>query len=68
MKKLSAKYNGEIIYIHYVSKFLEYVLVSRDEAVNSKQFKLNRAELTDVLDDDLYKKLREQEEEEQKNW
>lgn len=68
MKTLSAKYKGETIYIHYVSKFLEYALVSREEAVNTRQFKLNTTELTDITEEEMYKKLRMQEEEEQKKW
>lgn len=60
MKTLTAKYGGELIYIHYVSKFLEYVLVSRDpEPV--KQFKVTTTELTDVTEKELLDKLIEQE-------
>lgn len=65
MKTLTAKHNGEIIYVHYVSKFLEYVLVSREDTA-IRQYKLNVAELTDITEDELFRKLREQEEIEQR--
>lgn len=60
MKTLTAKHNGEITYIHYVSKFLEYTLVSY-EVDGTKRFKINVRELTDVTEEDLLKMLREQE-------
>lgn len=59
-----AKHNGEITYIHYVSKFLEYALVSF-HVDGTKQFKVNVNELTDITEEDLMKALREQELKEQ---
>lgn len=58
MKTLIAKYNGENIYIHYVSNFLEYVIISRDpEPV--KQFKVGMSELTDITEEELIKNVRD---------
>jgi hypothetical protein len=58
------KLNGETIYIHYVSKFLEYVLVSRHED-GSELFKASVGELLGVREQELYHLLREQELKEQ---
>lgn len=44
MKK-TAKYNGIIVYIAYIT--LDYVLISYDESL-IKQFKINISELTDI--------------------
>lgn len=58
MKTLTAKYNGENIYIHYVSNFLEYVIISRGpEPV--KQFKVGTSELTGITEEELMKSVRD---------
>lgn len=60
MKTLKAKHRDEDIFIHYVSKFLEYALVSRKED-GSGMFKLGISEIGDVTEQELYSLLREQE-------
>lgn len=52
MNNLEATYNGEIIFIHYVSEHIEYCLVSysKDE---SKRFKLSLVDIKGVSEKQL---------------
>jgi hypothetical protein len=58
MKTVTAKYKGEIIYIHYVSVYLEYVLISR-EPEPVRQFKVNYEDLTGITEEELRKMVRD---------
>ncbi len=60
MKTLKAKHRSEDIFIHYVSKLLEYVLVSRNEN-GTGMFKLGINEISGVKEEELYSLLRQQE-------
>jgi hypothetical protein len=58
MKTVTAKYNGELVYIHYVSIYLQYVLISR-EPEPVRQFKVGYAELTGITEEELMKMVRD---------
>lgn len=58
MKAITAMYNGELVYIHYVSTYLQYVLISRDvEPV--RQFKVSYTDLTGITEEELMKIVRD---------
>lgn len=58
MKTITAKYNGELVYIHYVSNYLQYVLISR-EPEPVRQFKVGFSDLTDITEEELIKMVRD---------
>ncbi len=64
MEKIEAMYKGQLVYVHYVSKFMEYTLVSytKDE---EKKFKTSTADLSGINEKILMSMLTKQELEEQ---
>jgi hypothetical protein len=58
MKPITAKYNGELVYIHYVSIYLQYVLISR-EPEPVRQFKVSYTDLTGITEEELMKIVRD---------
>lgn len=58
MKTVTAKYKGELVYIHYVSAYLEYVLISR-EPEPVRQFKVSNSDLTGITEEELMKIVRD---------
>lgn len=60
MKTLKATYRGEPIFIHYVGKFLEYLLISRKDD-GTGMFKVGTSEVSDITEKELSKLLIEQE-------
>lgn len=64
MEKMTAIYNGQTIYVHYVSKFMEYLLVSytKDE---ERKFKVGVPDVSGIDEKVLMQLLQEQELKEQ---
>lgn len=64
MKPTTAKYNGELVYIHYVSIYLEYVIISR-EPDPVRQFKVGYNQLSGITEEELMQLVRQRITEEQ---
>lgn len=64
MKTLNAFYKSEQVYIHHLSKLIEYALISYSKDPE-RMFKVDISELTGLTEEDLYRALRDQEIEEQ---